>query len=101
MRRRVATEFLDKFRPTGPYVLTAIVPDGAIETITIGTTDKADEFVREHNGKRNLYYSVNPTKGAVGKKATKADIFAVEYLHADLDPRDDEKPEAAKARYLK
>src|SRR5262249_22771609 len=35
------------------------------------------------------------------KKPAKTDIAAVEYLHTDLDPRDGETTEAAKARYLK
>ena len=34
------------------------------------------------------------------RKAAKTDIAAIEYLLADLDPRDDESPEDAKARYL-
>ena len=54
----------------------------------------------EHNGRRNLYYSVNPTRKAITSKAKKTDIAAVEYLLADLDPADGESSEAAKARYL-
>ena len=34
------------------------------------------------------------------RKAAKKDIAAIEYLLADLDPRDDESPEETKARYL-
>ena len=34
------------------------------------------------------------------RKAAKTDIAAIEYLLVDLDPRDDESPEDAKARYL-
>jgi len=94
--------FLEQLRPSGPWVLTAILPDGgaSIVTVTTHTAAEVDAFLCEHNGKRNLYYSVNPTRGAVTKKATKADIATVEFLHADLDPADGETPEAAKARYL-
>ena len=92
--------FLEQLRPNGPWVLTAIIPDGPADTITARTADEVDAFVHAHNGKRNLYYSVNPTKSAVFKKAKKADIAAVEYLLADLDPADGETPETAKARYL-
>jgi hypothetical protein len=58
-------------------------------------------FVRDNDGKRNLYYSVNPTRKMMTSKAAKVDIAAVEYLLADLDPKEDESPGAAKARYLK
>ena len=34
-------------------------------------------------------------------KASKVDIAAVEYLLADLDPKENESPGGAKARYLK
>src|SRR5262249_50698460 len=83
-----------------PWVLTAIIPDGLTDTITAHTTAEIDSFVRKYDGKRNIYYSTNPVRGAVSKKTSKKDIAAIEYLLADLDPRDNEKPEDAKARYL-
>jgi hypothetical protein len=93
--------FLEKLRPGGPWVLTAIVPDGAPITTTAHTASQVEAFVHEYNGKRNLYYSVNPTRTAMNKKAAKTDIAAIEFIPIDLDPRDDETPEQAKARYLK
>src|SRR5262249_55310421 len=95
------TIFLEKLRRDGPSLLTAIVPDGATTTVTVHTADQVKAFVRNHDGKRNLYYSVNPTRTAMSKKAAKKDIAAVEFIHFDGDPRDDETPEQAKARYLK
>ena len=96
-----ATDFLEKSRPDGPWVLTAIDPiSGKIETITARDTTERRDFIRLHDGKRNLYYSVNPTRTAMTRKAAKTDIAAIEYLFVDLDPRDDESPEDAKARYL-
>ena len=96
-----ATDFLEKLRPGGPWVLTAIDPtSGKIETITAHNKTEARDFIRLHDGKRNLYYSVNPTRTAMTRKAAKTDIAAIEYLFVDLDPRDDESPEDAKARYL-
>jgi hypothetical protein len=95
-----AISFLEQLRPGGPWVLTAITPDGPTITITAHTASDIDSFVCEHNGKRNLYYSVNPTKQAMSKKAKKTDIAAVEYLLGDLDPREDETSEQAKTRYL-
>jgi putative DNA primase/helicase len=94
-------KFLQKLRPGGPSLLTAIVPDGATTTITAQTADQVEAFVRKHDGKQNLYYSVNPTRKRLNKKAAKTDIAAIEYMLADLDPNEGETSEAAKARYLK
>ena len=97
-----ATDFLERLRPSGPWVLTAIDPtSGKIETITAHNKTEARDFIRLHDGKCNLYYSVNPTRTAMTRKAAKTDIAAIEYLLADLDPRDGESPEDAKSRYLK
>ena len=95
-----AIDFLKQFRLDGPWVLTAIIPDGATETITARDADAVRVFVRKHDGKRNIYYSVNPTREEMSSKAAKKDIAKIEYLLADLDPKDGETPEAAKARYL-
>jgi hypothetical protein len=96
----ISVEFLQQLRPEGPWVLTAIIPDGSTTTITARNADEVDDFVRKHDGKRNLYYSVNPTRSAMTKKAAKTDIAAVEFGLADLDPAEGETPEDAKARYL-
>jgi hypothetical protein len=96
----VAADFLAKLRPGGPWVLTAIAPDGPTQTITANNASEVDTFVRANNGNQNLYYSVNPTRSAMTKKAAKADIAAVEYLLADLDPNEGESPSDAKSRYL-
>jgi hypothetical protein len=92
--------FLEQLRPGGPWILSAIQPDGPIETITARNGNAVRDFVCAHDGKRNLYFSVNPARKVMNKKAAKADIAAIEYLLADLDPKDDERPEDAKARYL-
>ena len=100
--------FLQELRSNGPWVLTAILPDkppsnsGIHPTITITakTIGEAQQFVAEHNGKRNLYYSTNPTRHETRTKAAKTNIASIEYCLADLDPRDNESPDKAKARYL-
>src|SRR5262249_32076151 len=97
----VAGEFLEKLRPGGPWLPTAIVPDGKATTIIAHTAAEVDDFVGKHNGKAGLYYSVNLTRTPLNKKAAKTDIVAIEYILGDLDPADGETPEAAKARYLK
>jgi hypothetical protein len=94
-------EFLEQLRPGGPWVLTAIIPDGHTETITCTTHEDIIVFCTENDGKKNLYFSVNPVRGTPNSKAKKTDIAAIEYLFADLDPKHDESPKAAKDRYLK
>ena len=91
-----AVQFLERLRPGGPWPLTAIKPDGPTDTITAKTPAEVDNFVRRYNGKWNLYYSVNPTRNIISKKAAKTDIVKIEYALADLDPRDDEASEEAK-----
>jgi hypothetical protein len=81
-----AIEFLRKLRPHGPWVLTAIVPDGQIETITAKTPDEADRFIRKHDSQRNLYYALNPLRHAVTKKATKTDVAAIVALRLRSEP---------------
>ncbi len=66
--------FLEKLRPGGPWVLTAIIPDGSTYTITAHNADEVNEFVGKYDGERNLYYTVNPTRSAVRKKPSKLDI---------------------------
>src|SRR5262245_19627607 len=96
-----AVTFLQELRHSGPWVLTAIVPDKGTTTVTVQTADAVQAFVQKHDGKCNLYYSVNPTRQAMSKKAAKVDIAAVEYALADLDPDDGETSGAAKTRYLR
>jgi predicted P-loop ATPase len=93
-----ATKFLEWLR-SPPWTLTAIIPDGTTLTRTFTTIEAARTFAAAHNADRNIYYSLNPTR-ATDKKSKKSDITAIEFIHADLDPKDDESPEAAKSRYL-
>jgi hypothetical protein len=73
----IPVAFLERLRPGGPRLLTAIVPDGKPTTFTAHTTDQIEAFVRKRDGKANLYYSVNP-RTAINKKAAKKDIAAIE-----------------------
>lgn len=100
-----AIGFLERLRPSGPWVLTAIEPDPSkpgqvyIETTTAHEIGTARAFVDKYNGHRNLYYSVNPTRVATDRKATKTNIARIEFGLADCDPLPNETPQAAKARY--
>jgi hypothetical protein len=99
-----AEKFLRWLRPDGPWVLSYIVvQDGAVPiTCTFTTIEPALAWVREHNVARhsNIYFTVNRVRGTIAKKPAKTDIAVVEFVHGDLDPKDDETPEAAKTRYL-
>jgi len=95
-----ATDFLERLRPGGPWVLVAIPEAAPVVGQTVSTADEVRSFLRTYNGKRNLYYSVNPTRRPTNKKSSKADIARVEYVLGDLDPLTNEPAEAAKHRYL-
>ena len=96
-----AVIFLKQLRKDGPWMLLAIAPEGGvIEAKTVKTPDEIRGFVAMHNGNKNLYYSLNPTRKIQHKKAAKTDIARIEYVPTDLDPKDDEPPEDAKQRYL-
>jgi Mesyanzhinovviridae DNA primase len=96
-----ALDFLTWLRPGGPWLLTAIVPDGDTETKTCCNEAEVKAFVAEHDGKRNIYYTANPTKRAMSKKPEKGDIAAAEFIHGDLDPEGNETPEQRRHESLK
>jgi len=94
-----AVSFLRDLRPSGPWVLTSIVPDGKTRTKTLASLQACEQFVQEEAAERkNIYYSLNPLLRVVSKKASKEDVARVEYLHVYADPRDDESPADFKAR---
>jgi hypothetical protein len=82
--------FLRAFHPAGPWVLTAIPADGKqIETrsFTPKSTSAATKWITKNDGIRNLYFSVNLPNRMLDKKATRADIYMVPWLHVDIDAR--------------
>lgn len=97
-----ATKFLEQLRPGGPWVLTAIEPEPGKPTITLTarSASQVEAFILNHNGRRGIYFSTNPTRTALDKKSAKTDIAAIEFALADLDPKDGEPSEDAKRRYL-
>jgi Mesyanzhinovviridae DNA primase len=48
----------------------------------------------------DLYFSPNPVKGTLHKKATKSDVVEARHLWIDLDPRSGESPEAERNAML-
>lgn len=99
----LSLDFLNQFRPGGPWTLTAIPADGGkLNTVTFTSeqTDKLEEWLTKNGEGHNIYFSVNPCLEAVSKKASREDIRAVEYLHVDVDPRAGEDLETEQARIL-
>src|SRR5262245_47712120 len=94
-----SVEFLEKLRPGGPWVLTAIEPDGKPTTVTASNASEVRNFIRAHNGRRNIYFSANPTRTPMTAKLAKTDSAAIEHVLAGLDPAQGESSSDAKARY--
>jgi Virulence-associated protein E len=96
-----AEEFLERWRPGGPWVLTSIVPDGGKTTTrTFGASERLTmrDWVDERQGRENIYFSVNDLSRAVSKKAGKDDVAALRALHVDVDPRPGEPLDAERRR---
>ena len=64
---QVAINFLERKQPGGPWVLTAIVPDGKPTFTAARNANEVRRFIAKHNGQRNIYYSVNRLKTTEGK----------------------------------
>jgi len=82
--------FLERWRPGGPWVLTAISVDRkSIETATFSAAEEVDcrDWITRHCGARNLYFHVNPCTRPLTKKAEREDVAALAWLHVDIDPR--------------
>ena len=86
----LAVDFLKSVHPDRPWVLTAIWPDRkriTTRAFSQQTAAEAIEWLQEHIGSANLYWSVNPPTRVVDKKAKREDISEVRLLHVDIDPR--------------
>jgi Virulence-associated protein E len=92
--------FLSRYRPDGPWCLVAIDPEGKADTTarTFDNPAKAAAWAAEQSETRNLYHHANRTAPGLNKKATKAQIVALEVLHVDIDPRAREDFEAERQR---
>lgn len=94
-----ALRFLRSLRPNGPWVLTAIIPDGETTTKTFDDEQKVRQFIETENQTKNIYFTGNLC-GRPTKKPTKAEMLGALFLHTDDDPRDGETPDEAKPRIL-
>lgn len=90
---------LQLFYANGPWTVQAIEREGGAPLQrTFDEVEELHAFVAEWNGARNLYFSVNPLRSSLGKKAKKRDVAAGCYLHVDIDPRVNEPLAAEQQR---
>jgi len=86
-----SSEFLCLFYKGHKFVtLTAIIPDGPSFTrsFDIGDPEGIQRFIDDNNEDKNIYFSVNPLRTPVDKKADKTQIKGAQWLHVDIDPPD-------------
>jgi hypothetical protein len=85
-----AIDFLRWAQPSGPWVLTAIVPEGNSKTETASFTAVQEkellQWLETRNGKFNLYWMTNKPRALLTSKASKEDVESIQFLHVDLDP---------------
>ncbi len=89
---KTAIEFLQWLRPEGPWVLSAIVPDGRMTTRTFRADqiNLMDAWIDEAAKTQNIHFHVNGTGNAdLKSKAEKTQIRSCEFLHVDIDPTND------------
>lgn len=100
---QAAVSFLLQWAPTGPWVLTGITTDKqSIETKAFDEEHVEDmtAWLTTHNGKRNIYFLVNPPIRLEDKKAARSNIASLSWLHVDIDPRAGEDFEDERSRIL-
>lgn len=96
--------FLQRWSPKGLWVLTAIQPDGErlINTASFAPGEEAEltKWLKTFGADRNVYFSVNPVRERVNRKADRESITALDWLHVDIDPRAGEPIADEQARIL-
>jgi putative DNA primase/helicase len=104
-----AIAFLEQFHGQAPWQLTAIKPDpdgdrakDVIHAYPFRHGPKrhaqVEEWITRHNGEGyHLYFSPNPLKRLLHKKASKADVAEAQWLWIDLDPARGSAPERVDA----
>lgn len=99
-----SVRFLEWWLPGGPWVLTAIEPERtAIATDTFRGDDpkRLLAWLEKQGTTRNIYFHVNPCMGDMTRKAERADVARLSWLHVDIDPRAGEDIDKEQQRALK
>ena len=84
-----AIYFLHRFHPTTLWALSSFGPSeneiGPAQTFDPSEEHTARRFILKLQGKHNIYFSVNRVSQKLAKKASKADIDEIHWLHVDAD----------------
>ena len=100
----LVARYLSDFFPDGPWVLTAIHTDRSGTTTRTFHPDavaKMTAWVAEMNrDHHNIYYHVGIPKRDLNRKAERADIDKVLWLHVDIDPRNGIDPEICRQQAI-
>lgn len=99
-----AVQFLQAWAEKGPWVLTAIIPDGGrttTATFEAGQQAAMRDWIEERQGRQNIYFTVNPVTRPVSSKPKKTEIRGMHAIHVDVDPRPGEELESERTRALK
>lgn len=87
---QIALEFLLRWAPDSPWLLSAVDPERKKGMITSSfdkvSQQKALAFINHWNGKRNLYFHVNVPRTILADKAKKHEIGWMTAVHVDVDP---------------
>jgi hypothetical protein len=88
-----AVQFLEALRPGGPWWLNAFPPERGGGVVGELMTDAAeiDRFIETHNGKRNIYYTLNALRGT----AAYENLIQRLVSHTRFNPRRHELSDAA------
>lgn len=100
---QAALDFLQKWEVAGPWVLTAITVDKkeiATKSFKEDALEEMEIWINQLNGKRNIYFNVNPSRILMDKKSERANVESMAWLHVDIDPRAGEDHEKERERAL-
>lgn len=98
---QASVAFLERWRPGGPWQLTAIKPDRQdIQTRMFDQSNSALEWLSQMVDSYNLYFTVNPLLRSLNKKAVREDVASLAWLHVDIDPRAGEDIDVERTRAL-
>jgi len=100
---QAALDFLQKWEVVGPWVLTAISTDKKSILTKAFKEDDLEQmgaWIDQYNGRRNIYFNVNPSRILMDKKSERANVEALSWLHVDIDPRVGEDHEKERVRAL-
>ncbi len=100
-----AVDFLQQFRPGGPWLLCAFHesrPEMPAREFGPDEVEAMVRWIEEWNAAEfNVYFHVNSTRPRLSKKAEKADVVSIDWFHVDVDPEDGKDLNEERARILK